>query len=90
MLFVSNITWDVVFWMKNTLIPLDIVFIKEDSKVANVEQADVEIGVPDNELKRYQSNGPVKCVVEINQGLCSSYNISTGTLVIITYQSKNI
>lgn len=85
MLFVFNNPIEISFWMKNTLIPLDIIFINSEKKVINVEQGNVEKNTPDNELKRYKSNGPIKWVVEINQGICTSNDIEPGTSVQIIY-----
>ena len=85
MLFVYESPHNVSFWMKNTFIPLDIIFLNETGTVINVEEADVEIDVPAEELKRYFSDGPAQYVVEINQGLCKLYGIGVGTNVSIEY-----
>jgi uncharacterized membrane protein (UPF0127 family) len=68
--------------MKNTLIPLDIIFIDENRVVLNVEEAFVEQPeTPDGELARYRSAGPAQWVVEINQGLSAQKGITAGTVV---------
>jgi uncharacterized membrane protein (UPF0127 family) len=85
MLFVYESPHNVSFWMKNVLIPLDIIFLDENGTVINVEEADIEINVPDEELKRYFSASPAKWIVEINQGLCKLYDIDVGTNVSIEY-----
>ena len=85
MLFVYESPHNVSFWMKNTFIPLDIIFLDESGTVLNVEEADVEINVPDGELKRYFSASPAKWVVEVNQGLCKLYGMDVGTNVSIEY-----
>ena len=85
MLFVYESPHNVSFWMKNVLIPLDIIFLDESGTVINVEEADIEINVPDEKLKRYFSTSPAKWVVEINQGLCKLYGIGVGTNVSIEY-----
>jgi len=85
MLFVYDFPHNVSFWMKNTFIPLDIIFLDETGTVVNVEEADLEINVSDEKLKRYFSTLPVKWVVEINQGLCKAYGIKLGTNVSIEY-----
>lgn len=79
MLFIYEIPQNRSFWMKNTLVPLDIIFLDEEGIVINVESADIEPGVPDNELKRYNSFCPAQFVVEINQGLSKLYGIKEGT-----------
>lgn len=83
MLFYYEIPKEVSFWMKDTLIPLDIVFISEEFLVVKVVEADPEPGVPDDDLTRYPSGGLVKYVVEMNQGLASSYDIVPGTEVMV-------
>ncbi|MGA1866558.1 MAG: DUF192 domain-containing protein, partial [Thermoplasmatota archaeon] len=83
MLFYYDIPKEVSFWMKDTLIPLDIVFISEEFLVVKVVEADPEPGVPDDDLTRYPSGGLVKYVVEMNQGLASSYDIVPGTEVMV-------
>lgn len=85
MLFVYDQGQDLTYWMKNTKIPLDIIFIDENRSVLNVEKADVEQGVLDNDLTKYHSDGPAKWVLEINQGLSESYGIKSGTPVNMEY-----
>ena len=85
MLFVYEYPHNVSFWMKNVLIPLDIIFLNETGTVINVEEADVEIDVPDENLGSYCSVGPVLWVVEVNQDLCKLYGIGVGTNVSIEY-----
>jgi len=85
MLFVYEYPHNVSFWMKNVLIPLDIIFLNETGTVINVEEADVEIDVPDENLGSYCSIGPVLWVVEVNQDLCKLYDINVGTNVSIEY-----
>ena len=85
MLFVYEYPHNVSFWMKNVLIPLDIIFLNESGTVINVEEADVEIDVPDEEIESYFSGGSAQYVVEINQGLCKLYGIGVGTNVSIEY-----
>ena len=85
MLFVYEYPHNVSFWMKNVLIPLDILFLNETGTVINVEEADVGIDVPDENLGSYCSAGPVLWVVEINQGLCKLYGIGVGANVSIEY-----
>ena len=85
MLFVYEYPHNVSFWMKNVLIPLDIIFLNETGAVINVEEADVEIDVPYEELRSYCSASPAKWVVEVNQGLCNLYGIDVGTNVSIEY-----
>ena len=85
MLFVFDYEVQPSFWMKNTLIPLDIIFINSTGHVVNYAEADPEPGVHDNLLERYISNGPVLWVLEVNQGTCSENGIGPGTYVELEY-----
>lgn len=59
MLFVFDEPEDVSFWMKDTYIPLDIVFIDEDSEVISVEK-----GEPQS--TEYIEEDDVMWVLEVN------------------------
>lgn len=59
MLFIFDPPEDVKFWMKDTLIPLDIIFINEDQEVVKVHQ-----GIPNDETLIEVSN--VAYVLEVN------------------------
>lgn len=60
MLFVYDEPQEVSFWMKNTSIPLDIIFINEDEEVISVKQ-----GTPMSEEAIVESE--VQYVLEVNQ-----------------------
>jgi uncharacterized membrane protein (UPF0127 family) len=82
MLFVYDEPRVVAYIMHNMNFPLDIIFIAENGTVLNVEEAEVEDpDTPREDLVRYRSDGDVKWVVEINQGLSQQYGIGPGTQV---------
>lgn len=60
MLFIYEEPDTVAFWMKDTDIPLDIVFIDEDEKVISVKQ-----GIPNDETLLEEND--VMYVLEVNQ-----------------------
>lgn len=60
MLFVYDKPQTVSFWMKDTFIPLDIIFIDEDQEVISIYQ-----GKPEDETIVEEDN--VKYVLEVNQ-----------------------
>ncbi|HYM02460.1 MAG TPA: DUF192 domain-containing protein [Stellaceae bacterium] len=64
------------FWMKNTLIPLDMLFITRDGKVADIH----ERAVPLSEAI-IESKVPVRAVLELNGGTVSRLGIRAGNLV---------
>ncbi|HUK59193.1 MAG TPA: DUF192 domain-containing protein [Stellaceae bacterium] len=76
MLFVFPETQVAVFWMKNTLIPLDMLFIAADGHVADIH----ERAVPMSEAN-IVSKVPVKAVLELNGGTAARLGIKDGDLV---------
>jgi uncharacterized protein len=76
MLFVFPGTQPTTFWMKNTLIPLDMVFIAADGRVADIH----ERAVPLSEAT-IPSKVPVHAVLELNGGTVARLGIKDGDLV---------
>ena len=64
------------FWMKNTILPLDIIFIDEHYSVINYQ----ENTLPFSE-QAYPSDKPAKYVVEVNAGFCKRHGIENGTKI---------
>lgn len=63
----------VYMWMKNTKIPLDMLFIDKNNIIVNIETDTV----PES-LDVISSEKPVKKVLEINGGLVKKFNIKIG------------
>ncbi len=76
MLFVFDPPQPVVFWMKNTLIPLDIIFLDRAGTVTHVHQ-----GAIPGDLTPIEGGDSVFAVLEINAGLAARYSIKPGTVV---------
>lgn len=75
MLFVYDDKDHRSFWMKNTTIPLDIIFMDSEFEVINIEQANPEPNTSDHELQRYRSEEPAQYVLEINQNQSSEIGL---------------
>lgn len=76
MIFPYDPPQTVSFWMKNTVIPLDIVFIGTDHRVLNIATN----AVPYSEAT-LPSAGPVIGVLELNGGRAKALGIAPGTRV---------
>ena len=63
------------FWMHNTYIALDMVFIRADGSVSNV----VANAEPLNDVPRYLSTDRVKYVLELPAGDAAKYGIVSGS-----------
>ncbi len=70
-------------WMKNTFIPLDIVWIAGMRVVEITRDVQPEPGVADEDLQRYTSQQLVTAVVEFPAGTAESEGISVGDEVVL-------
>jgi uncharacterized protein len=69
----------VSFWMHNTLIPLDMVFIRENGEVRNIAKDTIPLtdtGVP--------AAGPVRYVLEVNAGTADRIGLKAGDEIDLT------
>lgn len=64
------------FWMKNTPLPLDMIFISRDKKIVGI----VEQAVPFS-LDSRSVAAPSQFVLEINGGLSRQYDLKVGDSV---------
>lgn len=76
MLFLMDREYDHAFYMRNTLIPLDMIFIKKDMTVAGV----VENATPRTETLR-RVGVPSLYVLEVNGGWAAPNKVGPGTKV---------
>jgi uncharacterized protein len=72
-------------WMKNTLIPLDAIFINKDARVVHIEYS-----MTPKSLKKRDTKKPCKYVLEINGGLAKKMDIKEGDRIGTSLLSKNI
>jgi uncharacterized membrane protein (UPF0127 family) len=82
MLFVYEIDAKPMFWMKNTVIALDLIFIDSTGLVESIYSMDTQIGVPDRELNKFSPNKPVRYALEIRGGLAREIGLKTGSMVL--------
>ncbi|SES06455.1 DUF192 domain-containing protein [Rhizobium sp. NFR03] len=76
MLFDFGQTRQVMMWMKNTFLPLDMLFVSKDGKVETVH----ENAVPHSEAI-IDSRVPVAYVVELNAGTAKTLSITPGARI---------
>ncbi len=77
MLFDYRSVQPVSFWMRNTFIPLDMIFILPDGKIAGIH----ERAVPLDE-RPIASPVPVRAVLEVNGGTATRLGIRAGDRVV--------
>ncbi len=67
------------FYMKNTEIPLDIIFVKADSTILSIAR-----NAPPLEERSIPSEGPARFVFEINGGLSDRLGLQSGDRLVFS------
>jgi len=80
MLFEMEQNEVVQFWMKNTLIPLDIVFVASDGTIKSIH----DNAIP-QDLTGISSEAPVTGVIELNGGRAKALGLAAGDKVVHPY-----
>lgn len=74
MYFGSSSPMEVIMWMKNTVLSLDMLFIREDSTIGHVVRDTQPLST-----ERISSSGPVVGVLELNAGFARRWHVESGT-----------
>jgi hypothetical protein len=75
MIFPYDPPESVAFWMKNTLIPLDIIFIRSDGTIVRITKAQPM------DLTPLPAGEPIAAVLEIRGGRAEELGIAEGDIV---------
>jgi uncharacterized protein len=76
MLFLFQVEEQQAFWMKNTILPLDIIFVNAKREVVSIQKN----AEPYSE-KSLPSFKPAQYVVEVNAGYTDKNGIKAGTII---------
>jgi len=68
------------FWMKNTLIPLDIIFISNDLVIIDIIYAEPCVEEP---CENYKTSEPSRFILEVNGNFTIRNNIKAGNRITI-------
>jgi uncharacterized membrane protein (UPF0127 family) len=77
MLFIYPQSQVISMWMKNTYLPLDMLFVGADGRVVKVVENTKPLS-----LDTIDSDQPVHAVIELNAGVASKLHLRPGSLVI--------
>ena len=72
MLFVFEEVAQQSFHMRDTMIPLDIAFIREDGIIESIKQLEPNVETP------VESDGEILCAIEVNRGWFAENNVEVG------------
>ena len=76
MLFDFHREQEVGFWMQNTYIPLDMIFIRGDGRILRIAENTEPLST-----RIIPSNGPVRAVLEVIAGTAEKFGIAPGDRV---------
>jgi uncharacterized membrane protein (UPF0127 family) len=83
MLFLHDREEPQAFWMKNTKIPLDILYFDNDRKLV-AQQRDVPPCSAGNACPTYPSNAPARYVLELNAGEAAKLKLQNGAELVFS------
>lgn len=72
MLFVFSVEQQLAFWMKNTIIPLDIAYLRTDGTIIKTHT------MPALETRTFPSNGLARFALEVNAGRLDALGVFEG------------
>ena len=85
MLFIFRDEQPRTFWMKNTLIPLDMIFTTKDGTIVKIwhDVPPCHLAAKSPTCAVYASGKPAKYVLEINGGLAQKMALKEGDLMVL-------
>lgn len=86
MLFVFEDDGRYVFWMKDTLMPLDIIWVNSSYEVVDVDNA---LPCEAEPCARYTTEEDIRYVVEVNAGVAGKLSVDEGDEVRIHVDDEN-
>jgi uncharacterized protein len=72
------------FWMKNTHIPLDILYFDQNYKLVSVSARTPPCHSMGNDCPVYSSSGPAQYVLELNAGVADKLGVKQGDELKVT------
>jgi len=81
MLFLYKGEGPLPFWMKNTLIPLDMIWLNKSGTIVDIQTALPEPNTPDHQLKIYQNEKAAQYVLELNAYKAKELGLKIGDTI---------
>jgi uncharacterized protein len=83
MLFIFQAEKVLSFWMHETYIPLDMVFVNNARRIVTIHQNTQTLSD-----QSYPSSAPTTYVTEVNAGFCAAHNINEGDRITFIQLAK--
>ncbi|MFA5828086.1 MAG: DUF192 domain-containing protein [Candidatus Shapirobacteria bacterium] len=81
MIFVYSTDGIYPFWMKDTLIPLDMIWISKDGVITDIFTAHPQPDTPITRLTLYQNTTPARYIIELNAGISTQIGLKPGNRI---------
>ena len=78
MLFVFPDERTMTFWMKDVIMPLDVLFLDRQGRIVDIQTMLPQPGAAESELVRYTSAAPAQYALEVNAGQAEKYGFEVG------------
>ncbi len=78
------------FWMKNTKIPLDIIWMEKTGRIIYIQPAVPICTRQDDGCPRYHSHKKSRYVLEINAGMAKKLQLTPGTLLTLSFPKNSL
>jgi uncharacterized protein len=73
---------DLGFWMKNCLVPIDLLFLDPTGRVVAIHEMEPPMpGTPDHELTSYRSGAPAQFAIELKGGRSAELGVTIGDVI---------
>jgi len=89
MLFVFDEERPLGFWMKNTLIPLQIAFFNRAGKVVDIQEMEPAKSSMSREVPTYHSKSDARYALEMNAGWFTRHKVRNGDTLKLSGKSKS-
>lgn len=77
------------FWMKDTLIDLDIAYIDKNKKIIDIQQMKAVRSILQKDLPTYPSKGPAQYALEMNSGWFKKNGFPVGSVIGLVARPKS-
>lgn len=74
MIFIFDHEREMSFWMKNTIIPLDIAYVDSQGKIVKT----YTMAALDDRIGQYTSDAPARYAIEVNAGVWDRLGVTAG------------
>lgn len=71
------------FWMKDTLIPLDMIWLDKNGRIVTIHTAHPQLDTPPTQLKAYRNSDPAQFIIELNAGKSEEIGLNVGDTILL-------